>query len=140
MFQDLHKNKNNAKNNNHINNARISVYLKNIYDKSSQKNKFEKDETYEMILNELKFLVCLLEDKLKCTNQELKEAREAADQLKKTREKNNSLCCICLTREKDHAYAYCGHMCVCADCLKYDWTEKCPLCMRDGQNVIKIYT
>ena len=88
-------------------------------------------------------MICLLEEKVNASKQELKKVREekleAMDRLKQIRQKDNNLCCICYENEKDHAYTNCGHMCVCANCLKEEWTEKCPICMEGNQFVIKIY-
>lgn len=47
-------------------------------------------------------------------------------------------CCICYSRPRDHAFAPCFHMCVCAVCAEAD-LSRCPLCRAEVRAVHRIY-
>lgn len=46
-------------------------------------------------------------------------------------------CCICMQRQRDHAFVPCFHMCVCATCGSS--LTRCPVCRQDVSRVQRIY-
>lgn len=60
----------------------------------------------------------------------------------KDEEDEDSLCVVCLAAPKTHAFAPCGHRCVCAPCAKEVFPDRgsCPVCRAEAQNVIQIFT
>ena len=46
-------------------------------------------------------------------------------------------CCICYTKDRDHAIAPCFHMCVCATCAAR--ITACPMCRGLVEDVHRIY-
>lgn len=55
--------------------------------------------------------------------------------------KDEDLCVICFEREKTHAFAPCGHMCVCEMCSNQimSITDICPICRSNSSSVLHIY-
>lgn len=54
-------------------------------------------------------------------------------------DKDESLCCICFSNEKDVVYATCGHYCSCYDCavLVQKTQGKCPMCRNKIISIVK---
>ena len=46
-------------------------------------------------------------------------------------------CCICMQRQRDHAFAPCFHMCVCKTCGAS--LTRCPVCRKDVTHIQRIY-
>lgn len=59
------------------------------------------------------------------------------DELDKSKEENNKLCCICLDQPKSIVLLPCGHICVCEGCGKS--VQQCPLCRENVQGRSKVY-
>ena len=49
-------------------------------------------------------------------------------------------CVICMSEPRDTAVLPCRHMCMCADCAKAlrEQTNKCPICRRQVESLLKI--
>lgn len=56
-------------------------------------------------------------------------------------EKNQSVCVVCIEKEKTHTFLPCGHRCACADCARevLSRTRKCPLCRSPSTNAVQVY-
>merc|ERR1712137_118308 len=47
-------------------------------------------------------------------------------------------CVVCMSEKTSHAFVPCGHMCVCSECAKENFTS-CPICRAAVVNIYKIY-
>lgn len=54
-------------------------------------------------------------------------------------DKDETLCCICFTNEKDVVYSTCGHYCSCYECavLVKNTQGKCPICRSKIISIVK---
>jgi hypothetical protein len=67
-------------------------------------------------------------------------ARELASMEEKERSPKEwtfDICCICFSRDRDHAAIPCFHLCVCNVCSQR--LVKCPLCRKPSTSFHKIY-
>lgn len=62
---------------------------------------------------------------------------------KPSEDEEEGYCVLCAdeTRVVNHAYALCGHLCVCQECalMHNAWSYKCPVCRRDQNRLMRIY-
>jgi len=134
--------------NNNINYSNINEYINNI---NINNNYLHKDSQIESSL--FVKIICMLVKKSKILETELQQIErkyndliccQPAHMVSSTRcevariDETLSKCCICMYNEKEYAYVNCGHMCVCIDCQKGEWKDKCPLCKTHGA-CIKIF-
>ena len=133
--------------NNNINYTNINEYINNI-------NIYNDGLGIEsQIESSFVKIICMLVKKTKTLETELQQLErkyndliccQPAYMVSSTRcevariDETLSKCCICMDNEKEYAYVNCGHMCVCIDCQKGEWKNKCPLCKTPGA-CIKIF-
>ena len=51
---------------------------------------------------------------------------------------DNSICCICMMKQRDHIFLPCCHFCACEECANK--VVQCPLCRSDTFSVCKIWS
>ena len=143
IYAVINKIKKNNYNNNNINYTNINEYINNIKLNSSNSD----------IESSLVKIIYMLAKKTKTLESELQQLErkyndliccQPAYMVSSTHcefariDVSLTKCCICIDNEKEYAYINCGHMCVCLDCQKGEWKNKCPLCKKDGA-CIKIF-
>lgn len=147
IYAVINKIKKNNYNNNNINYTNINKYINNI-------NIYNDGLGIEsQIESSFVKIICMLVKKTKTLETELQQLErkyndliccQPAHMISSTRcevariDETLSKCCICMDNEKEYAYVNCGHMCVCIDCQKGEWKNKCPLCKTPGA-CIKIF-
>jgi Zinc finger, C3HC4 type (RING finger) len=66
---------------------------------------------------------------------------EATQRAIAQKEKEDTLCVICLAQEKTHMFLPCSHRCTCEPCARQVLfrTKRCPLCRTQTQSIIRVF-
>lgn len=72
------------------------------------------------------------------------ELREALKRVETRRvilqERQHTLCVICLTQPKSIVLLACSHLCLCENCLNSGSLQQCPVCRKDINGTMKVFT
>ena len=66
-----------------------------------------------------------------------RQLHEANEEL--SREKDKTLCAVCMEKEREVLLKPCNHYCLCVDCSQKKDMKKCPMCMKTIEGMEKIY-
>ncbi|KXZ55127.1 hypothetical protein GPECTOR_3g279 [Gonium pectorale] len=84
--------------------------------------------------------VAALQDELAATRGQLEEAKHSASAAATDAEatRGSWQCKICFSRDVDCAYTGCGHL-ICATCGQASGTNRCPVCRKPSQALLRLY-
>jgi hypothetical protein len=87
-------------------------------------------------LDQLKKKLLCIENENNILKGQIETKQKELDEQLEYKVTENNQCNVCMTRQKNHAFICCGHMCVCETCAPKCY-NRCPLCRTEGC-VIKI--
>jgi Zinc finger, C3HC4 type (RING finger) len=66
---------------------------------------------------------------------------EATKRAIAAKEKEDTMCVVCLAQEKTHMFLPCGHRCACEYCASQvvRHTRRCPICRSHSQSIVKVF-